>query len=37
MNVSEKLNGIIDVKKALCYTDENDGNFYHYQLFENGE
>ena len=32
MNVSEKLNGIIDVKKALCYTDGNDGNFYHYQF-----
>jgi hypothetical protein len=22
-----KLNGIIDVKKALCYTEENDGNY----------
>ena len=27
MNISEKLNGIIDGENALCYTERNDGNF----------
>lgn len=37
MNTSKNQAGIIDGKKALCYTDENDGKFYHYQFYENGE
>lgn len=37
MNTLKNQAGIIDGKKALCYTDENDGKFYHYQFYENGE
>ena len=32
MNTLKNQAGIIDGKKALCYTSENDGNFYHFNF-----
>ena len=37
MNILEKQAGLIDGKKALCYTKHRNGNFYRYQLNKNGE
>ena len=33
MNTLKNQAGIIDGKKALCYTDENDGKFYYFHIW----